>query len=177
MQLIGRQEAGLSFEEVGLLAGIFYGVSGITQTMAGFAVDRFGARPILAGGLFTIGVALSLVANFAAWATTPGVKVVTGDFNGDKRADLALTGVSAWTTVPTAFSTGNGSFSVGNAGVADELFLCGTRMQIAWIASVDRRQVGSGQRGPIAARLADRFEAAVRGATPQYAHWMTRVEL
>jgi branched-chain amino acid aminotransferase len=61
--------------------------------------------------------------------------------------------------------------------VADELFLCGTRMQIAWVKAVDRRQVGSGQRGPITARLAERFEAAVRGTAPEYAHWMTRVEL
>ena len=61
--------------------------------------------------------------------------------------------------------------------VADELFLCGTRMQVAWIGSVDRRQVGSGTRGPITARLAERFEAAVRGTAPEYAHWMTRVEL
>jgi hypothetical protein len=50
-------------------------------------------------------------------------------------------------------------------------------MQIAWIAAVDRRQVGSGQQGPITTRLAERFEAAVRGTAPEYAHWMTRVEL
>jgi branched-chain amino acid aminotransferase len=61
--------------------------------------------------------------------------------------------------------------------VADELFLCGTRMQIAWIATVDRRQVGYGHQGPLTARLAARFEAAVRGTAPEYAHWMTRVEL
>ena len=61
--------------------------------------------------------------------------------------------------------------------VADELFLCGTRMQIAWIKSVDRRPVGDGQQGPISQRLAERFEAAVRGLAPEYAHWMTRVEL
>jgi branched-chain amino acid aminotransferase len=61
--------------------------------------------------------------------------------------------------------------------VADELFLCGTRMQIAWIAAVDRRQVGDGHQGPVTARLAARFEAAVRGTAPEYAHWMTRVEL
>jgi branched-chain amino acid aminotransferase len=61
--------------------------------------------------------------------------------------------------------------------VADELFLCGTRMQIAWIMSVDRRPVGSGRPGPISNQLAERFEAAVRGLAPEYAHWMTRVEL
>jgi branched-chain amino acid aminotransferase len=61
--------------------------------------------------------------------------------------------------------------------VADELFLSGTRMQLAWIASVDRRQVGEGQQGPVTRRLSERFEATVRGTAPEYAHWMTRVEL
>lgn len=61
--------------------------------------------------------------------------------------------------------------------VADELFQSGTRMQLAWIASVEKRQVGNGRQGPITARLVERFEAAVRGTAPEYAHWMTRVEL
>jgi branched-chain amino acid aminotransferase len=61
--------------------------------------------------------------------------------------------------------------------VADELLLCGTRMQIAWIKSVDRREVGAGQQGPITTRLSERFEGAVRGSAPEYAHWMTRVDL
>jgi branched-chain amino acid aminotransferase len=61
--------------------------------------------------------------------------------------------------------------------VADELFLCGTRMQIAWIKAVDRREVGGGRQGPITTRLSEHFEAAVRGAAPEYAHWMTRVEV
>jgi branched-chain amino acid aminotransferase len=61
--------------------------------------------------------------------------------------------------------------------VADELFLCGTRMQIAWIKAVDRRTVGNGKQGPVSGRLAERFEAAVRGTAPEYAHWMTRVEM
>ncbi|MFN8635150.1 MAG: aminotransferase class IV [Chloroflexota bacterium] len=61
--------------------------------------------------------------------------------------------------------------------VADELFLCGTRMQVAWIAAVDGRKVGGGRRGPITSQLEERFEAAVRGTAPEYGHWMTRVEL
>ena len=78
MLLIVRQEAGLSFTDVGLLAGVFYGVSGISQTAAGFAVDRFGARPILAGGLATAVIQARaagedidgalLVTDVAAWA-------------------------------------------------------------------------------------------------------------
>jgi V8-like Glu-specific endopeptidase len=51
---------------------------------------------------------------FAGLATTAGAKVVPGDFNGDGRTDLALTGVSAWTTLPVAFSTGSGAFNVTN---------------------------------------------------------------
>jgi branched-chain amino acid aminotransferase len=59
--------------------------------------------------------------------------------------------------------------------LADELFLIGTRMQIAWIAAVDRREIGGARQGPLTTQLAQRFEAAVRGAAPEYAHWMTPV--
>src|SRR5262249_11253258 len=61
MLLIVREKAGLSFTDIGLLGGLFYAVSGVAQTGAGFAVDRFGARPILAGGLLAIGLALAAV--------------------------------------------------------------------------------------------------------------------
>jgi branched-chain amino acid aminotransferase len=61
--------------------------------------------------------------------------------------------------------------------LADELFFCGTRVQLSWVAEVDRRQIGPGRRGPLTTRLTERFEGAVRGADPAYAHWMTRVEL
>lgn len=69
MLLIVRQEAGLSYADVGLLAGIFYGVSGIAQTAAGFAVDRFGARPILAGGLFVVGLGLACISVAPSWGS------------------------------------------------------------------------------------------------------------
>lgn len=78
MLLIVREEAGLTFTDVGLLAGIFYGVSGITQTFAGFAVDRFGARPILAGGLFVIGAALALISVAHSFAAFAVIAVVAG---------------------------------------------------------------------------------------------------
>jgi len=78
MLLIVRQEAGLTFTDVGLLAGIFYGVSGIAQTFAGFAVDRFGARPILAGGLAVIGVALALVSFAHSFPAFAAIAVVAG---------------------------------------------------------------------------------------------------
>lgn len=59
--------------------------------------------------------------------------------------------------------------------VAEELFFCGTGVQIAWIEQVDKRTVGNGRRGPITGRLADRFYDIVKGRAPQYSHWLTRV--
>ena len=69
--LIMRERVGLSFTDIGILSAIFYAVSGVCQTPAGFAVDRFGARPILAFGLAVIGIGLALTAvadSFLAFA-------------------------------------------------------------------------------------------------------------
>ncbi|MCZ4304478.1 MFS transporter [Zoogloeaceae bacterium G21618-S1] len=41
------REFGLSFSDVGLLMSLFFVVSGSGQAVAGFVVDRFGARPVL----------------------------------------------------------------------------------------------------------------------------------
>ncbi|MBV8409044.1 MAG: MFS transporter [Alphaproteobacteria bacterium] len=95
MLLIVRQEAGLEFADVGLLAGIFYGVSGLSQTAAGFAVDRFGARPILAGGLATIGLALALVSMAHSFAAFAAIAVMAGLGNSVFHpADFALLNAS-----------------------------------------------------------------------------------
>ncbi|MGY0231707.1 M4 family metallopeptidase [Longispora urticae] len=67
----------------------------------------------------TFNVTNAGVANFPGWAATPGVKLVAGDFNGDGRADLALTGGAGWASLPVAFSNGNGTFNVTNAGLAN----------------------------------------------------------
>lgn len=58
-----RAEFGVSFAALGVLSGAFYTASGISQFGAGFAVDRFGARPVLLAGtallaLSTIGAGL-----------------------------------------------------------------------------------------------------------------------
>lgn len=42
---------GLSFAELGLLMTVFFAVSGLGQTAAGFLVDRVGARPVLFAAL------------------------------------------------------------------------------------------------------------------------------
>jgi FSR family fosmidomycin resistance protein-like MFS transporter len=46
-----RAEFGVSYATLGALVSTFYVASGLCQFGAGFAVDRFGARPVLLGGL------------------------------------------------------------------------------------------------------------------------------
>ena len=61
--------------------------------------------------------------------------------------------------------------------VADEVFLCGTGVQVSPVIEVDHRPVGSGEIGPIARLVRDRYFDAVRGRLPEYAHWLTPIEL
>jgi hypothetical protein len=59
--------------------------------------------------------------NFEVYATQFGAKPVSGDFNGDGLADVALVGgmsgspLTAWTTIPVAFSNGSSTFAGTNA--------------------------------------------------------------
>ncbi len=46
-----RDELGVSYAALGATVALYYTVSGVCQTLAGFAVDRYGARRVLLGGL------------------------------------------------------------------------------------------------------------------------------
>src|SRR5579875_120974 len=52
---------GVSYTELGLLMTLFYTTSGLSQTPAGFLVDRFGARRVLATGLSILSGAMILI--------------------------------------------------------------------------------------------------------------------
>ena len=60
--------------------------------------------------------------------------------------------------------------------IADEVFLCGTGVQISPVVEVDHRPVGSGRVGPISRLVRDRYFDAVRGRLPEYEHWLTPIE-
>jgi branched-chain amino acid aminotransferase len=60
--------------------------------------------------------------------------------------------------------------------VADEIFVCGTGVQVSPVVEVDHRQVGSGEVGPVARLVRDRYFDAVRGRLPAYRHWLTPIE-
>ena len=64
-----RAEFGVSYAVLGTLVGVFYAASGITQFASGFAVDRWGARPVLLAGLSLIagGTMLASLAPGVGW--------------------------------------------------------------------------------------------------------------
>jgi branched-chain amino acid aminotransferase len=59
--------------------------------------------------------------------------------------------------------------------VADELFLCGTGVQVSPVVELDHRPIGDGGIGPITARIKADYFAAVRGDDPRFAHWLTPI--
>lgn len=59
-----KPEFNLSYGELGLLMTVFFAVSGVGQAMAGFVVDRVGARSVLFAGLALLGTA-ALMLSFA----------------------------------------------------------------------------------------------------------------
>ena len=59
--------------------------------------------------------------------------------------------------------------------VADEMFLCGTGVQISPVTEIDHRLVGSGAVGPISSLIRERYFDAVRGRLREYRHWLTEI--
>ena len=127
MLLIVRERVGLSFEQVGFLGALFYAVSGFGQTAAAFAVDRFGARPILAGGLLALGVMMGSFAVVTSFAGFAAVAVLGGLGNSVFHpADFALLNASVnQKRLGRAFSIHGLGGSLGWAGGPAMYFLDG----------------------------------------------------
>ena len=59
---------------------------------------------------------------------------------------------------------------------ADELFFCGTAVEITPIKSVDKINVGSGHRGDITSKIQQTYLDAVRGKSDKYSDWLSKVK-
>lgn len=59
--------------------------------------------------------------------------------------------------------------------LADEIFLCGTGVQIAPVTRVEHRVIGSGRIGPVTARVRDLFFKVVTGRVEKYRDWVAPV--
>jgi branched-chain amino acid aminotransferase len=55
--------------------------------------------------------------------------------------------------------------------VCDELWMCGTGVQMVAITKVDHRPVATGRLGPVFTRLRDLYFDVIRGRVPKYRHW------
>ena len=60
--------------------------------------------------------------------------------------------------------------------VADEIFLTGTAAEITPVSSVDKINVGNGNRGPITKLIQDEFFKIVKGENNKYEKWLTVVK-
>ncbi|MFN8380035.1 MAG: branched-chain amino acid transaminase [Anaerolineae bacterium] len=59
--------------------------------------------------------------------------------------------------------------------VADEVFLCGTGVQVAAITRVEHRPIGSATMGPITESVRNLFFRVVQGRVAQYRDWLSPV--
>ena len=59
--------------------------------------------------------------------------------------------------------------------IANEIFFCGTAVEITPIRSVDRVKIGIGSRGPVTKRIQDEFFALAEGKKPDRHNWLSPV--
>jgi branched-chain amino acid aminotransferase len=59
--------------------------------------------------------------------------------------------------------------------VADEVFMCGSGLEVLPIVSVDRIPIGEGVRGSMTKRMQDVYFGAARGELAAYRQWLTPV--
>ncbi len=59
--------------------------------------------------------------------------------------------------------------------MADEVFFCGTGVQMASVGTIDHRTIGDGGRGPVTRELGEIFHRVLIGEEPDYGHWVTPV--
>jgi branched-chain amino acid aminotransferase len=59
--------------------------------------------------------------------------------------------------------------------IADEVFFCGTGVQVAAVIEVDGRPVGNGKIGPVTEKIRDLYFEVVKGNVAKYKSWCTPV--
>ena len=59
---------------------------------------------------------------------------------------------------------------------ADEVFMCGTALEIQGVCSLDGRNIGDGKVGPVSRQVMTTYHDLVRGRIPKYLAWCDRAE-
>ena len=73
-----KDEFGVGYAALGLMVSVMYTVSGVSQTMAGFIVDRYGARRVLLFGMATFSLALLLTGLATSYWMLVAVALLAG---------------------------------------------------------------------------------------------------
>jgi MFS transporter, FSR family, fosmidomycin resistance protein len=73
-----KDEFGIGYAALGLMVSVMYTVSGISQTMAGFIVDRYGARRVLLFGMATFSLAMLLTGLATSYWMLVAVALLAG---------------------------------------------------------------------------------------------------
>lgn len=73
-----KDEFGVGYAALGLMFSVMYTVSGVSQTMAGFIVDRYGARRVLLFGMATFSLALLLTGLATSYWMLVAVALLAG---------------------------------------------------------------------------------------------------
>ncbi|MBE0619742.1 MAG: MFS transporter [Burkholderiales bacterium] len=131
-----KDEFGVGYAALGLMVSVMYTVSGISQTMAGFIVDRYGARRVLLFGMATFSLALLLTGLATSYWMLVAIAVLAGIGNSVFHpADFAILNAKVNPKrLGYAFSThGIG----GNFGwLAAPVFSIGISTAYGWRAAV-----------------------------------------
>lgn len=77
-----KEEFGVSYAALGLLMTAFFVVSGLCQVVAGFVVDRIGARVVLFFGMACLGISALMLASAQSYAMLMAGSMLAGLGNG-----------------------------------------------------------------------------------------------
>lgn len=59
--------------------------------------------------------------------------------------------------------------------LADELFICGSGLEVTPVLSIDRHQISNGKPGDMSTAIRESYLKAVHGELAQYSHWLSKV--
>jgi branched-chain amino acid aminotransferase len=115
-----------------------------------------------------------------AEASSSNLFLVDGDvLITPESSDDILVGITRGAVLELAVEMGlrvrEGRVDRSQVLAADEVFLCGTGVQIAPVAEIDGRVIGDGQPGRLTMALQKRYLQVMRGEVADHADWRTAV--
>jgi len=161
-----RHELDVSWVALGIVSSVFYGVSGLAQTAAGFCVDRLGARRVLLAGMTLMAASIAsaglVPAYWALLTAAAGAGLGNSVFHPADYSMLnasvsarriaraysmhAISGNLGWVLGPAA----DGRVTRDVAGHGLLVAAGGVALALAWLLATQTRGLGSPMPAPAA---------------------------